>query len=1460
MILHVGRRDRRKGKETKMKRPIKILSGVAGALVAVLAVALCASVASAGGKGSNQVREIKVSQQGGQTVITVVGSARPTFTAFKLSTPKRLVVDLADSQVRGVPSVVEASTKLISGVAVSQYTSGGMPVSRVMVNFRQEAAYRVRARGNDLVITLTGGPGKADEPVEIEMGDPAVDAALARAHAEAAEARQELAKVKGEAAQANDRFDAAKRELSEIEAEAKRYKEQAEQARSDADQARKVLDEARKAAATKERRQARSSAKAEKRAATEVAAMRAEIARAEKLVAAEQAKRQRLEKRLVELKGDLAVADRAKAAAESARRAAEAKADDLKQKARVSSLSASEAEREAETALEEQRRAAVALEKAAAGERAALLKILEQKGRETVEAKQRLTAALNKEKETEDRLASAMKELRRASSEARKAAKARSRVESSTRKELARAEAGRRKAEVAAERAQKRAEIASAAKTSAEREVERIRSEAASKTSKAERRAAARVAEAEQKLARAERARKSAKEKLGGVVDRLKRAVGDVAKAEERAASYEKELKQYKYKDRKAKERLSEMKDELQWAKWRAGRAEEHAQALQKELRSEVRQARKQAESYEKQLAGVKRDAERAGKRASRFAKELEDFKNGNGKAEKRTTSYERKLKKLEDKARRAERRAAGYEQKIDDLSGDAARAAERLATYESQLAEFKDKAASAERRAATYKEEIARARDDAKEYETRIAAYESQLAEVKSEAARAEKEAKHALAAQARAAQEYMRAAESEKAKLLKVLQEKEQEATEAQGRLSQAKQTIAEQEQRVDELAEATTPAPVKSASEPGVGTAAASGSTKLTQEELRLKRLAAMGGKSGEQKRSGKAAAKAEPRAAKRPTITDIEFRSDGDVQKVIVRVSGDVEYSKSTDANGSSVLVFRGVGLGPMLERTLDVTDFGGAIESVSSYRDGDGVKLDVDVGQQARNEVVRKGQSIEWVFTPRRHGKQPSSALAAAKAAPRKGTESRTVAREDDSAYAYPMDRTAAYAVQLKSYGKKKKRYSGRRIDLDFKDADIHNILRLLADVGHVNIVTADDVSGSVTIRMRNVPWDHALDVILQAKHLGMVREGNLIRVAPLATLEKEREMEIARRKQNQALEPLETRLIPVSYAQASELQPRADDLLSDRGKLSVDERTNVIIARDTATNLDQVEALIRNLDTQTPQVLIEGRIVEASSTYAREIGIQWGGDFSASTATANPTGLAFPSTVGVAGGATDSQTPAMGLSPVAGARPNPNFAVNLPASVGTGSGGALGITLGSITNNANLNFRLSALEEEGTLRILSSPKILTLDNREAHIEQGTLIPYSRISAQGIQTSFKEAKLNLTVTPHVTADGSVLLSIKMTRDEPDFNNKGARGDPTILKREAETELLVSDGHTAVIGGIFTRNHGTSYKKVPFFGDIPILGWLFKSRTDSDRRSEMLIFITPRIVNRAESIGQ
>jgi type IV pilus assembly protein PilQ len=434
------------------------------------------------------------------------------------------------------------------------------------------------------------------------------------------------------------------------------------------------------------------------------------------------------------------------------------------------------------------------------------------------------------------------------------------------------------------------------------------------------------------------------------------------------------------------------------------------------------------------------------------------------------------------------------------------------------------------------------------------------------------------------------------------------------------------------------------------------------------------------------------------------------------------------------------------------------------------------------------------------------------------------------------------------------------RYTGRRIDLDLKDADIHNVLRLLADVGRVNVVTSDNVAGTVTIRMRNVPWDQALDVVLQSKNLGMVRQGNLLRVAPLADLEKEREMAIARRKQELELAPVETRLVPVSYATANEIQVRAREMLSPRGSIAVDDRTNVLIVRDVAGNLNQIEELVRSLDTQTPQVLVEARIVEATSRYLRDVGIQWGGDATFSAATGNPTGLAFPSAVGVAGGATDTQTPTAGMSPFDRTVANPNFAVNLPAAVGTGSGGAIGLTLGSINNTVNLGVRLSAAESSGMLRIISSPRILTMDNKDARISQGTLIPFAQVSAQGVQTTFQEAKLQLLVRPHVTAEGSVAMHVKVNRDEPDFNQTSPRGDPTILKREAETDLLIMDGHTAVIGGIYTRNTGRNLDQVPFFGDIPLIGLLFQRRRASDSRGELVIFLTPRIVNRAEALGR
>ena len=628
-----------------------------------------------------------------------------------------------------------------------------------------------------------------------------------------------------------------------------------------------------------------------------------------------------------------------------------------------------------------------------------------------------------------------------------------------------------------------------------------------------------------------------------------------------------------------------------------------------------------------------------------------------------------------------------------------------------------------------------------------------------------------------------------------------------------------------------------------EPSTGASRGSGSQPAPREGA----AASAGG-------AGTSAAGTAPRpAARAVTVESVHVERRNGRDRVVVRLDRSAPFRVQEESDGVSRLRIDGAQVAASAAGLLR-GEGSSLIRRVRVRNEGTDAVVYVQRRGEAMETAIRQGDRIVWLFgRPMAGPDRPRS---------------RTIAQEQAMVAAVgadgEMDTSEAAAfltdVPMQIAGARAgRRYAGRRIDLDFKDADIHNILRLLAEVGGVNVVTSDDVSGTVTIRMRNVPWDQALDVILQAKGLGMVRRGNLIRVAPMETLEKERESAIARQKQQEQLAPLETRLVPVSYATAENLSARVGELLSDRGSVSVDERTNVMIVRDIVDNLDDAEELVRTLDTQTPQVLIEARIVEATSQYTRDVGIQWGGDATMSTATGNPTGLAFPSNVGLAGGNYDAETPTAGLSPFVATPASPsNFAVNLPAITGTGQGGAIGLSLGSVGGNVNLSVRLSAAEANGVVRIISSPRILTLDNHEAHIAQGTLIPYSQVSAQGVQTAFQEAKLELNVRPHVTSDGSVSMHVKVTRDEPDFTRTSTRGDPTILKREAETDLLTPDGHTAVIGGIYTRNTGRNVNQVPFFGDIPILGILFQRRVVRDDRNELLIFLTPRIVNRAESI--
>ncbi len=576
-----------------------------------------------------------------------------------------------------------------------------------------------------------------------------------------------------------------------------------------------------------------------------------------------------------------------------------------------------------------------------------------------------------------------------------------------------------------------------------------------------------------------------------------------------------------------------------------------------------------------------------------------------------------------------------------------------------------------------------------------------------------------------------------------------------------------------------------------------------------------------------------------------VEHVTLEKRAERERVVIDLSGPAEFRILAGGKGPARMELKQADVDAAVGEPMPNDKFT-IVRGVHLKREAGRVMVEVDRVENAQATAIREGNRIVWMFAP---------PLAAASAAPKP----RTLVAADQP-LEIDSEEAASFVsgtlFQAKSIGAK---YTGRRIDLDFKDADIHNILRLLSEVGGVNVVTSDDVSGSVTIRMRDVPWDQALDVILQAKGLGAERRGNLVRVAPQDVLEKERELAIARQKQQIELAPLETRLVPVSYATAKDVQPRVQEVMSGRGTVSVDERTNVLIVRDIVDNLDDVEELVRTLDTQTPQVLVEARIVEAASNYVRDVGIQWGGDVSLNQAFGNQTGLVFPSNIGIAGGAYDSSaTPTAGLSPIAAQTAVPNFAVNLPAAAGSGAGGALGLTFGSVDGNYNLNVRLSAAESTGALKVISSPRVLTLDNHAARITSGTQIPYSQVSAQGVQTAFINAVLELAVTPHVTADGAVSMKVNVTRNEPDFSRTGSNGQPTVAKREAQTELLVSDGHTAVIGGIYTRNTSRTVSQVPLLGDIPILGLLFQRRQNSDARNELLIFLTPRIVNREQAL--
>jgi type IV pilus assembly protein PilQ len=414
------------------------------------------------------------------------------------------------------------------------------------------------------------------------------------------------------------------------------------------------------------------------------------------------------------------------------------------------------------------------------------------------------------------------------------------------------------------------------------------------------------------------------------------------------------------------------------------------------------------------------------------------------------------------------------------------------------------------------------------------------------------------------------------------------------------------------------------------------------------------------------------------------------------------------------------------------------------------------------------------------------------------------------------------------------------RYMGRRISLDFQQADISNVLRLIAEVSGFNMVVGEGVKSKVTMKLVSVPWDQALDMILKMNGLGKIRQGNILWIDSLANLAKQQNEEAQAKDAKTKAEELVDRVFYIRNLQASELLTALRQYLSPRGLMQVSLGTNALIVRDTESKIGVMKQLVEGLDLEVPQVQIEARIVQADTTYSRSLGVQWG--------------VQNVNTMGASHGVANFKSGIVG-GPFA---QTSDFLVNLPATVGglTATPG-VGFTFGR-ADGAMLDVRLSAGELLGLSKVIAAPKVTTLDKREAKISQGESIPFQTTSLQGTQTTFVDANLELNVTPQITSRDpkevgkQIMMKVRATR-----NAVGARSNPagpSIDRREANTQVIIRDGETMVIGGVFIDSQNNSVAGIPYLSRIPVLGWLFKQKTESVAKQELLIFLTPSIVQR------
>jgi type IV pilus assembly protein PilQ len=550
-------------------------------------------------------------------------------------------------------------------------------------------------------------------------------------------------------------------------------------------------------------------------------------------------------------------------------------------------------------------------------------------------------------------------------------------------------------------------------------------------------------------------------------------------------------------------------------------------------------------------------------------------------------------------------------------------------------------------------------------------------------------------------------------------------------------------------------------------------------------------------------------------RRHALRDVDFRRGSAGEGRVVVDLSDSAVGIDLKLQGKTIIVdFVNASLPRNLQRRLDVTDFGTVVQTIDAFPQGGNTRI---------------------VIEPR-------------------GTWEHT-AYQTDTRFIIEVKAQAEDTGRIARGGG----YTGEKLSLNFQNVEVRAVLQVIADFTGLNIITSDTVGGNLTLRLKDVPWDQALDIILQAKGLDMRKTGNVVWIAPRDELATREKLALESQQQIVDLEPTRTESFQLNYQKGADLQKLLADpqqrVLSKRGSAVVDTRTNQIFVQDTPTRLEEVRKLIRKVDVPVRQVMIESRIVEASDTFGRNLGVRLGyHDFAGQGAKVGTGGGAVRFLGG--GQLTDSgfHTSQTTVPPF-----NDSLSVNLPVPGLAGANpGAFSLVLFNDKATRFLNLELTALQADGKGKIISSPRVITADQVEATIEQGTEIPYQAATSSGATSvSFKKATLSLKVKPQVTPDDNVIMNLNIHKDSVGATTLAG---PSIDTKQIVTEVLVENGGTVVIGGIYSQQETTQTNKVPVLGDLPFVGFLFKQNLKTDNRNELLIFITPRILKDGLTLRQ